>query len=52
MRCRYFKGAPAAVTAPGALPAEQARRMIDASGCIVIPGGIDPHVHLRHLDQA
>jgi len=25
--------------------AGEARRVIDASGCLVIPGGIDPHVH-------
>jgi len=24
-----------------------AQRMIDASGCYVIPGGVDPHVHLQ-----
>jgi hypothetical protein len=41
MRCRHFRGDPAAVTAPGALPAEQTRRVIDASGRIVIPEGID-----------
>jgi dihydropyrimidinase len=34
----------AALDAPGALGAE-ARRVIDASGCLVIPGGVDPHVH-------
>src|SRR5258708_32681353 len=39
----------AAVTAPGALPAESAGRVIDASGRIVMPGGIDPHVHLHHV---
>src|ERR1700756_4414980 len=39
----------AAVTAPGALPAESAVRVIDASGRIVMPGGIDPHVHLHHV---
>ncbi len=38
----------AAVTAPGALGAETAHRVIDASGKIVMPGGIDPHVHLQH----
>jgi dihydropyrimidinase len=39
----------AALTAPGALPAEQAARVINASGRIVMPGGIDPHVHLHHV---
>jgi len=39
----------AAVTAPGALAAESAGRVIDASGRIVMPGGIDPHVHLHHV---
>src|SRR5229473_2916323 len=39
----------AAVTAPGALPAQPAARIIDASGRIVMPGGIDPHVHLHHV---
>ena len=40
----------AAVTAPGALPAQAGTREIDASGRIVMPGGIDPHVHcLWHL---
>ncbi len=38
----------AAVTASGALGAETAHRVIDASGKIVMPGGIDPHVHLQH----
>jgi dihydropyrimidinase len=38
----------AAVAAPGALAAEAART-IDASGKIVMPGGIDPHVHMKHV---
>jgi dihydropyrimidinase len=39
-----------AVTAPGAVSDDQARRVIDASDKIVIPGGIDPHVHCKwHL---
>jgi dihydropyrimidinase len=39
----------AAVAAPGALGPELARRTIDAAGKIVMPGGIDPHVHLHHV---
>ena len=40
----------AAVTAPGAIANDQAQRVIDASGKIVMPGGIDPHVHCKwHL---
>src|SRR5438552_18270960 len=27
-------------------PAENATRIVDASGCLVIPGGIDVHTHL------
>ena len=38
----------AAVAAPGALGAGLAKREIDASQKIVMPGGIDPHVHLSH----
>jgi dihydropyrimidinase len=34
-----------AVTSPGALPAD-AGRVIDASGHIVLPGGIEPHAHI------
>src|ERR1700736_1517280 len=37
----------AAITAPGTL--QSAGRVIDASGRIVMPGGIDPHVHLHHV---
>ncbi|MGD9804269.1 MAG: amidohydrolase family protein [Hyphomicrobiaceae bacterium] len=36
----------AAVTAPDVLT--EAARTIDAAGKIVIPGGIDPHVHMAH----
>ncbi|MBN9278999.1 MAG: amidohydrolase family protein, partial [Hyphomicrobium sp.] len=36
-----------AVAAPGVL-GEQAGRIIDATGRIVMPGGIDPHVHMQH----
>ena len=39
----------AAVTAPGALARQSGMREIDASGRIVMPGGIDPHVHLHHV---
>src|SRR4030088_1000943 len=34
-----------AIGAPGSLAALGAGRVVDASGQIVIPGGIDPHVH-------
>jgi dihydropyrimidinase len=37
----------AAVTEAGALPTEGAR-VVDASGLVVVPGGIDPHTHLAH----
>lgn len=41
----------AAVLAPGSQIAESAARgdveVIDASGCYVIPGGVDVHVHLQ-----
>src|SRR5205807_10130496 len=37
----------AAVAAPGTLP-QSAAREIDAAGRIVMPGGIDPHVHMQH----
>jgi dihydropyrimidinase len=35
----------AAVGAPGSLAAVGAGRTIDASGQIVMPGGVDPHIH-------
>ncbi len=35
----------AAIGAPKSLAALGARRVVDAAGQIVIPGGIDPHVH-------
>jgi dihydropyrimidinase len=38
----------AAVTAPGALADDEAGRVIDAKNKIVMPGGIDPHVHMHH----
>jgi dihydropyrimidinase len=34
----------AAIERPGALGAE-ARKVIDANGCLVVPGGVDPHCH-------
>ena len=34
-----------AVAAVGALPLDAQTRLIDATGKLVIPGGIDPHVH-------
>jgi dihydropyrimidinase len=40
-------GKIAAVGAPGTLAALGAGRTIDATGQIVIPGGVDPHVHCR-----
>lgn len=36
-----------ATAAPGTL-ADSAKRAIDAKGHIVMPGGIDPHVHMHH----
>lgn len=39
-----------ALAAPGAFPVPEGARLIDATGKIVIPGGIDPHVHCKwHL---
>src|SRR6516225_1598962 len=38
-----------AVAAPDTLPAQDAQRVIDAAGRIVMPGGIAPHVHLHHV---
>ena len=34
-----------AIGAPGSLAAFGAVRVIDAAGQIVIPGGVDPHIH-------
>src|SRR5437764_2879574 len=39
----------AAIAAPGALSADSAKHLIDATGHIVMPGGIDPNVHLHHV---
>ena len=39
----------AAIATPGALSADTAKHLIDATGHIVMPGGIDPHVHLHHV---
>ncbi len=36
-----------AVGAAGSFAAETTKRLLDASGKIVMPGGIDPHVHLK-----
>src|SRR6478609_5858128 len=39
-----------AVAASGSLPVPEGARIIDARGKIVMPGGIDPHVHCKwHL---
>jgi dihydropyrimidinase len=37
-------GRIAALEPPGSLDAEGAR-VVDAQGCLVLPGGVDPHVH-------
>ncbi len=40
----------AAIAAPGTFDNSQADKVIDATGKIVIPGGIDPHIHsLWHI---
>ncbi len=38
----------AAVAAPGVLGETDVGRVIDATGKIVMPGGVDPHVHMAH----
>jgi len=38
-------GRIAAVAGHGSLPLPDGARLIDAAGCVVMPGGIDPHVH-------
>jgi dihydropyrimidinase len=40
-------GRIAAVAAAKAFRAEDAKRLVDATGAIVMPGGIDPHVHCK-----
>ena len=37
----------ALIAVPGALP--EAGRVIDATGKIVVPGGVEPHTHLAHF---
>jgi dihydropyrimidinase len=39
-------GRVAALSQPGAWPVPATRRTIDASGCFVMPGGVDPHCHI------
>jgi dihydropyrimidinase len=36
-----------ALAAPGTINTGDARRVIDAAGRIVIPGGVDPHLHCK-----
>ena len=38
----------AALAAHGTLGADSAKRVVNAAGQIVMPGGIDPHVHMHH----
>ena len=38
-------GKIAAIGAPGSLAAIGAARIVDAAGQIVMPGGVDPHIH-------
>jgi dihydropyrimidinase len=40
-------GTIAAVAGPGTLRDSDAARVIDATGKIVIPGGVDPHLHCK-----
>lgn len=39
------EGRIAAVAGHGSLSLPEGARLIDAAGCVVMPGGIDPHVH-------
>src|SRR5262245_23429176 len=41
------EGRIAVLGAPGTLPSE-ATKVIDASGLVVAPGGVEPHTHLAH----
>ena len=38
-----------AVTSPDAIDNTQTKRSIDVNGKIVMPGGIDPHVHCKWI---
>ncbi|HEY4380331.1 MAG TPA: dihydroorotase [Acidobacteriaceae bacterium] len=44
-------GRVAAVETPGALASAQVAAVVDATGCVVAPGLIDVHVHLREPGQ-
>jgi dihydroorotase len=44
-------GRVAAVEAPGALKGVEAAETVDAAGCVVAPGLVDVHVHLREPGQ-
>ena len=46
-----LEGRVAELAAPGVLKAS-ARQTIDAKGCIIAPGFIDLHVHLREPGQS
>jgi dihydropyrimidinase len=41
------EGKIAAISTPGTLKESGAGRVIDAKGKIVIPGGVDPHIHCK-----
>ena len=45
------QGRIVAVAAPDSLAAVGAGRVVDAGGQLVIPGGIDPHVHCSWRDS-
>jgi dihydropyrimidinase len=42
-------GTIVATAAPDTLATDSAARVIDASRHVVMPGGIDPHVHMHHV---